>query len=410
MRKVSASPYHGNMKARRLLDRGRLQFFYHSPSSKLPIRDILNEQGHGWKKEPYLEKKAENYCVRCYQVNIRMMKSNRERYLFLFTRCAYKPLKECWGDRCIVGYLRVRRFEKRWTYKRSRRKYHWAAVGDVRLVRFQDSFPLKDLVGKASAAHISEALRGIREGVPTAALPLPPRDVIRAIAVLPLRNVSRDPSQEYFADGMTESVISDLARVKALRVISRTSVMTYKGVEKSLPEIARELNVDAVLEGSVLRSGDKVRVTAQLIQASPERHIWAKSYESSLRDVLTLQSQVARSVADEIRIKLTEEQESRLRQLRLPPLDPNWIPQRPTEPGQFDFHHVAVFKLHAVAEAERVRAEKEKERERIRDIEQKDEERRLADIDGWVQEKRTAREVTLLHPLHLPLRCHLTSK
>ena len=154
MRKVSASPYHGNMKARRLLDRGRLQFFYHSPSSKLPIRDILNEQGHGWKKEPYLEKKAENYCVRCYQVNIRKMKSNRERYLFLFTRCAYKPLKECWGNRCIVGYLRVRRFEKRWTYKRSRRKYHWAAVGDVRLVRFQDSFPLKDLVGKASAAHI----------------------------------------------------------------------------------------------------------------------------------------------------------------------------------------------------------------------------------------------------------------
>jgi len=91
----------------------------------------------------------------------------------------------------------------------------------------------------ASAAQVSEALRGIRDGVPTGALPLPPRDMIRAIAVLPLRNVSKDPAQEYFADGMTESLISDLARLKALRVISRTSIMRYKGVEKSLPEIAR---------------------------------------------------------------------------------------------------------------------------------------------------------------------------
>ncbi len=146
-----------------------------------------------------------------------------------------------------------------------------------------------------SAAHISEALRGIREGVPTAALPLPPPNVIRAIAVLPLRNVSRDASQEYFADGMTESLISDLAKVKALRVISRTSVMTYKGVEKSLPEIARELNVDAVLEGSVLLVGDRVRLSVQLVSARTDETLWAERYDRDLEDVLGMQSELAAS-------------------------------------------------------------------------------------------------------------------
>jgi serine/threonine protein kinase len=139
---------------------------------------------------------------------------------------------------------------------------------------------------------------------------------VRSLAVLPLENLSHDPEQEYFAEGMTDALTTELAQIGALRVISRTSAMPYKDGRKSLPQIARELHIDAILEGSVLRSGDKVRVTAQLIQASPERHVWAKSYESTLRDVLTLQSQVARWVADEIRIKLTEQQESRLRNLR----------------------------------------------------------------------------------------------
>ena len=140
---------------------------------------------------------------------------------------------------------------------------------------------------------------------------------IRSLAVLPLENLSHDPEQEYFTEGMTDALTTELAQIGALRVISRTSALQYKDAKKPLPEIARELNVDAIMEGSVLRSAGKVRVTAQLIQASPERHLWAKSYESDLRDILTLQSRVARSVADEIRIKLTEQEESRLRKRRV---------------------------------------------------------------------------------------------
>ena len=157
----------------------------------------------------------------------------------------------------------------------------------------------------ASAAQVGQTLRGIRDGVPTAALPLPARNVIRSIAVLPLRNVSRDPAQEYFADGMTESLISDLARVKALRVISRTSVMQYKGVEKSLPEIARELNVDAVLEGSALLVGNRVRVSVQLVSARTDETLWAERYDRELEDVLGLQSELAETVAREIAIQVT---------------------------------------------------------------------------------------------------------
>ncbi|MFL5573474.1 MAG: protein kinase domain-containing protein [Gemmatimonadaceae bacterium] len=164
----------------------------------------------------------------------------------------------------------------------------------------------------ASASQVSETLRGIRDGVPTGALPLPPRGLVRSIAVLPLRNVSRDPAQEYFADGMTESLISDLARVKALRVISRTSVMRYKGAEKSLPDIARELNVDAVLEGSALLVDKRVRVSVQLVSARSDETIWAERYDRELEDVLTMQSELAATVAREIAIQLTPSEESNL--------------------------------------------------------------------------------------------------
>ena len=163
-----------------------------------------------------------------------------------------------------------------------------------------------------SAAHIAEALRGIREGVPTAALPIPRGDVVRAIAVMPLRNVSKDASQEYFADGMTESLISDLARLKALRVISRTSVMTYKGVEKPLPEIARELNVDAVLEGSVLLVGDRVRLSVRLVSARTDETIWAERYDRDLEDVLGMQSELAETIAREIAIQITPVEATKL--------------------------------------------------------------------------------------------------
>jgi TolB-like protein/DNA-binding winged helix-turn-helix (wHTH) protein/Flp pilus assembly protein TadD len=127
----------------------------------------------------------------------------------------------------------------------------------------------------------------------------------RSIAVLPLENLSHDPQQEYFADGLTEALITDLGKISALRVISRTSVIRYKGAKKPVPEIARELGVDTLLEGAVLRSGDRVRITAQLIDAATDRHLWSESYERDLRDVIASQAEVARAVALQIRVKLS---------------------------------------------------------------------------------------------------------
>jgi TolB-like protein len=135
---------------------------------------------------------------------------------------------------------------------------------------------------------------------------------IQSLAVLPLENLSKDPEQEYFADGMTDELITDLAKIGSMRVISRGSVMRYKGIKKSLPEIARELNVDAVVEGTVLRSGDRVRITAQLIHAQDDRHLWAESYEHDLRDVLMLQSDVAQAIAQQIKINVTPQERQRL--------------------------------------------------------------------------------------------------
>ncbi len=148
--------------------------------------------------------------------------------------------------------------------------------------------------------------------------PAPAR--IESLAVLPLVNLSGDPQQEYFADGMTEELIADLAKISALRVISRTSVMQFKGTRKALPEIGRALNVDAVIEGSVLRSGERVRITAQLVEAATDRHLWAESYERDLRDVLTLQTEVARAIAREIEVKVTPQEQARLAIAR--PVDP----------------------------------------------------------------------------------------
>ena len=136
---------------------------------------------------------------------------------------------------------------------------------------------------------------------------------IRSIAVLPLENLSGDASQNYFADGMTDELITDLAQISALRVISRTSVMVYKGARKPLPQIARELNVDAVVEGTVLHSGDQVRITAQLIEASTDKHLWSQSYEGELRDTLALQNRVASAIADQIRINLTPREQAALK-------------------------------------------------------------------------------------------------
>jgi TolB-like protein/DNA-binding winged helix-turn-helix (wHTH) protein/Flp pilus assembly protein TadD len=140
---------------------------------------------------------------------------------------------------------------------------------------------------------------------------------IRSLAVLPLENLSGDASQNYFADGMTDELITDLAQISALRVISRTSVMVYKGARKPLPQIARELNVDAVVEGTVLRSGDQVRITAQLIEASTDKHLWSQSYEGELRDTLALQNRVASAIADQIRINLTPREQAALKNVKV---------------------------------------------------------------------------------------------
>jgi TolB-like protein/DNA-binding winged helix-turn-helix (wHTH) protein/Tfp pilus assembly protein PilF len=140
---------------------------------------------------------------------------------------------------------------------------------------------------------------------------------IRSLAVLPLENLSGDASQNYFADGMTDELITDLAQISALRVISRTSVMVYKAARKPLPQIARELNVDAVVEGTVLRSGDQVRITAQLIEASTDKHLWSQSYEGELRDTLALQSRVASAIADQIRINLTPREQAALKNVKV---------------------------------------------------------------------------------------------
>ena len=135
---------------------------------------------------------------------------------------------------------------------------------------------------------------------------------ITSLAVLPLENLMGDPEQEYFVDGMTEALISELAQIGALKVISRTSVMRFKGTDKSLPEIARDLGVDGIIEGSVLRAGDQVRITAQLIEGATDRHLWASNYERDLSNILALQSEVARAIAREIKIKLTAREQARL--------------------------------------------------------------------------------------------------
>jgi TolB-like protein/DNA-binding winged helix-turn-helix (wHTH) protein len=137
--------------------------------------------------------------------------------------------------------------------------------------------------------------------------------VIRSLAVLPLDSLSADPAQEYFADGMTDELIATLGQISALHVISRTSVMRYKRARKPLPEIARELNVDAVVEGTVMRSGGQVRITAQLIEARTDRHLWSETYQGELRDTLALQNQVARAIAAQVQVNVNAQEQATLK-------------------------------------------------------------------------------------------------
>ncbi len=152
------------------------------------------------------------------------------------------------------------------------------------------------------------AFRSLRKPAVAAAVP----NQMTSLVVLPFENLSADKDQAYFADGMTDELIAHLAKIRSLRVISRTSSMEYKGTHKTLSQIARDLNVDSVVEGTVLRSGDRVRITAELVQVATDRHLWAETYESQLGDILTLQSHVASAIVNEIRVKLTPEDQVRL--------------------------------------------------------------------------------------------------
>lgn len=152
----------------------------------------------------------------------------------------------------------------------------------------------------------------------TALIQLDTSPVITSLAVLPLDNLMQDPDQDYFADGMTEAITAELAKIKSLKVISRTSVMQYKGTEKTMPEIASELGVDGLIEGSVLREEDQVRITVQLIHGPSDRHLWSASYQNTLTSVLQLQADVAMAIADEVNVALSPEDTERMKQMYAP--------------------------------------------------------------------------------------------
>src|SRR6266852_1839052 len=175
--------------------------------------------------------------------------------------------------------------------------------------------PMAWLVGAVVIAVLVVSFVSYRASVRSAG-----QSAVKSLAVLPLKNLSGDPTQEYFADGMTEALITELGKISALQVISHQSVLAYRQTAEPLPQIARELKVNALLEGTALRSGSKVRITVNVLQAVPERHLWAESYELDQRDVLTVQGEVARGVAGQIRVRLMPQEQARLSNSR--PVDP----------------------------------------------------------------------------------------
>jgi len=170
----------------------------------------------------------------------------------------------------------------------------------------------KLIYGGAIAVAIILAIMWGNPFLPSGERALEASGEIRSIAVLPLDNMSNDPDQEYFSDGMTEALIADIAKIRSLKVISRTSIMRYKGTDKSLPEIARELKVDAILEGSVMHAEGEVRITVQLIRAATDEHLWAESYTDKLENIMMLQSRIARAVAGEIKLTLSPEEKKNI--------------------------------------------------------------------------------------------------
>ena len=213
------------------------------------------------------------------------------------------------------------------------REIRWRAHGSYRLKGIQEPVEIGEAgfegISPLEAPPDSEKATRVRVGLPRRAAlvvglvlvaavaawmlrPLPPLGPIRSLAVLPLANLSGDPEQDYFADGLTEVLIGELAKIGSLRVISRTSVMQYKGTRKTAPEIAAELNVGGLVEGSAFREGNRIRITLQLIDARADAHIWAQSYERDLRNVLALQSEVAQAVAEQVQLELSPEEQALL--------------------------------------------------------------------------------------------------
>ena len=199
------------------------------------------------------------------------------------------------------------------------------ALTDVRHIpaaerRVARRAPRIALIVLGAASLVLALVLVVRSNPPPSPKPIEPRQPIRSIAILPMRNLSTDRSQEFFADGMTDALITTLAKVGRLRVISRTSIMRFKQSPKPLSAIANELGADAVVEGTVQRSGSRVRITARLIEAAGERMLWAESYDREAREVLAIQSEIGARIAEEIQIQLTGPERARLGQTR--PVDP----------------------------------------------------------------------------------------
>jgi len=238
------------------------------------LRQALGESGGGTKFIETVPKRGYRFVAEVREVN-----NNRQAELL--TQAAARPTHEHQPPRenheqslplPPLMQSQVKRFNK-----------HWIALVGV---------PLLVL---AAIVYVVLTRQRSRSATPA----------VRSIVVLPFQNLSGDASQDYLVDGVTDALIGDLAQIGALRVISRTSAMHYKGTNKSLPEIAKELNVDAVVEGTVQRSGERVHVRAQLIHAASDSHLWAADYDRDSRDILDLQSEVARAIASEVSIKIT---------------------------------------------------------------------------------------------------------
>ncbi len=191
----------------------------------------------------------------------------------------------------------------------------WEAYGPYTLKGFDEPVEIREAglkdISPFAAPKASEKAWPGASGAPTAIATA--ETPIRKLAVLPLSNLSGDPGQDYFADGMTEAIITELAKIKALKVISRTSVMRYKNTTQPLMEIARELNVDGLIEGSVIRAGNDVRVTAQFIRGDSDEHLWAEHYDDTVENVLKLQKDIALAIADEIQVAVSANERARLR-------------------------------------------------------------------------------------------------